>query len=93
MSKLEMVKFFVRLLKNSKMSTPSSGNGSDVVFNKIIDEVFAKYDTDLTGEVEYDELHDDMITDVMTGIVRRPFRLSVRRSLGVARTRLDTHPS
>ena len=70
LTKMEMAKFFIRLIRNSKLSTPAENNGSDEVYMKLVDDCFEKYDKDMTGEIEFDELSDDIITDIMKGYVK-----------------------
>ena len=69
LTKMEMAKFFIRLIRNSKLSTPAEANGSDEVYMKIIDDCFEKHDKDMTGEIEFDELTDDILHDIMGGYV------------------------
>ena len=63
--KLELVKFFVKMAHNSKMELPKASDGSNAWVASHADVVFAKYDKDATGEIEADELDDDLVQDFM----------------------------
>ena len=53
------------MIKNSKMNMPKGEDGSNAWLASHADDVFAKYDLDMTGEIEHDELKDDLVNDFM----------------------------
>ena len=63
--KIELTEFIIRTAIQSNIPLPKARDEHDLRLRTIIDIAFAKYDEDQTGEVEFDELNDGLITDVI----------------------------
>jgi Ca2+-binding EF-hand superfamily protein len=63
--KIEFTRFIIRTAAQSEIPLPKAGDEHDARLRTIIDTAFAKYDKDKTGEVEFDELNDALVTDAI----------------------------
>ena len=61
----------MRIAAASSIPLPSAGDNETQLMRSLIDAAFFESDADATGEIEIDELHEDLAVGILSKFVRR----------------------